>query len=92
MAWFKEIERLDNGAVASYWEVISIHYSHIEQTSRLIVGGWVNQEAYEGLKEPLMTKDWEIASGLAPQLSAGALIFVSGFAKSQPEFEGWTNE
>lgn len=90
MAWIKEIKRQDNGASAFYWEVISIHYSHIEQTSRLIVGGWVSQEAYEELKEPLMTKEWEIPSGLAPELSAGALAFVGGFAKSQVDFAGFT--
>jgi hypothetical protein len=36
-----------------------------------------------------MMRQWQIPSGLAPQLSAGANQFVSDYAKSQPEFQGW---
>lgn len=30
---------------------------------------------------------WEIPSGLAPELAAGAIAFVTGYARAQPEFE-----
>lgn len=90
MAWVKSIAREDNGAVATYWEVISVFYSHSEQKSLLMAGGWVDQNAYENNLQPLMIKEWDIPSGAAPDLATGAVAFVSGFAKAQPEFEGWT--
>lgn len=91
MAWIKTIAHEAHGAEAHYWEVISVYYEHKRQLSILEVGGWVNAEAYNNGLSPLLTKIWEIPSGLAPQLATGAVQFVSGFAKSQPEFEGWAN-
>lgn len=88
MAWIKNIEHVEFGAVASYWEVVSIQYDHRKQLSELKVGGWVSEQAYLDGKEPLIVKMWEIPSGLAPELSQGAITFVTNFAKSQPEFEG----
>ena len=88
MAWFKDIEEQNTGAVAAYWEVIGIQYNHRTQMSVLEVGGWVSQAHYSASKSPLITKFWEIPSGLAPELAAGALAFVSGYARAQPEFEG----
>lgn len=90
MAWIKNIEHPDNGAVATFWELIGVVYDHRAQTSVLTVGGWVSQEAYAS-KEPLMVKRWEIPSGLAPELAAGAVAFVSGYAKQQSEFVGATD-
>lgn len=91
MAWIKNIAHESHGAVASYWEVVSVFYDHKRQISILEVGGWVSAQAYADGLAPLMTKNWEIPSGLAPQLATGAVQFVSGFAKSQSEFEGWAN-
>jgi hypothetical protein len=88
MAWIKEIEQTDTGAVAAYWEVIGIQYNHRTHLSVLEVGGWVSEAAYTANKNPLFYKSWEIPSGLAPELAAGALAFVSGYARAQPEFEG----
>jgi hypothetical protein len=88
MAWIKEIEQTDTGAVAAYWEVIGIQYNHRTQLSVLEVGGWVSQAHYSANKNPLFYKSWEIPSGLAPELAAGALAFVSSYARAQPEFEG----
>lgn len=92
MALIIDIEKEDNGAIASYWEVISIFYNHRKNKSSLVMGGWVSKVAYESDKEPLMTIDWEIDAGLAPQLAAGALEFVKNYAKSQPLFEGAIEE
>jgi hypothetical protein len=90
MGWIKEIEQVDTGVLVPYWEVISVFYSHKNQLSTLEVGGWASKEAYDDGKSPVMVKSWVIPSGLAPQLAAGAVAFVGGYAKSQPEFEGWT--
>lgn len=92
MGWIKEIEREDNGAKALFWEVLSVVYMHKEQQSNLTVGGWITKNAYDSGLSPIIVKEWVIPSGLAPELAAGAVLFVSGFAKAQPEFEGWTNE
>lgn len=89
MAWIKQIEQQETGVVVSYWEVVSVYYNHKKQESLLEVAGWVSQQAYEDGKLPVINKSWQIPSGLAPQLAAGAVAFVSGYAKSQPEFEGW---
>lgn len=91
MAWTKVIKHPSNGAEASYWEVISINYDHKSQLSMLQIAGWVDGQAYEDGLEPLIVKNWEIPSGLAPQLAAGAIAFITNFAKSQPEFEGSTD-
>lgn len=91
MAWIKEIAHESHGAIASYWEVVSVYYDHRRQLSQLEVGGWVSAEAYANGLAPLLVKNWEIPSGLAPQLAAGAIAFVSGFAKQQPEFQGATD-
>jgi hypothetical protein len=88
MAWIKEIEEENTSAVARYWQVISILYNHRSQKSVLEVGGWVSKDAYDNQKTPLMTRHWEIGSGLAPELAAGALAFVEGYALSQLEFQG----
>lgn len=86
MAWIKEIEQTSTGAVAAFWEVIGIQYNHRTQISVLEIGGWVSEEHYSNNKSPLILKHWEIPAGLAPQLAAGALAFVSGYARAQPEF------
>lgn len=88
MAWIKEIEQENTGAIASYWEVMSVFYEHQRQMSVLIVGGWVSEEAYNNKKSPLLVKSWEIPSGLAPALTEGAVGFVTAFAMSHAEFEG----
>ena len=87
MGWSKSIAREDNAAVATYWEVISIYYDHAKQVSDLAVGGWVDQAAYDQGYQPLMTKNWVIPSGLAPELATGAVTFVSTFVQAQEEFQ-----
>ncbi len=87
MSWVKAIKREDNGAIATYWEVISVVYNHRDQLSQLVVGGWVDEQAYLDNLQPLMLKEWIIPAGLAPQLAAGAVAFVSGYAQAQPEFQ-----
>lgn len=88
MAWLKEIEDPNNGAKALFWEVIGISYNHKKQISVLEVGGWVSEALYNADKAPLIVKFWEIPSGLAPELAAGAITFVTSYARNQPEFEG----
>jgi hypothetical protein len=88
MAWIKEYVDPDTGVTASYWEVVGIVYQHREQLSELKVGLWVSAEAYAANKACLRVKTYLIPSGLAPELSAGAIGFVSGYARAQPEFEG----
>ncbi len=88
MAWLKEYTDPDTGVTASYWEVIGIDYKHREQLSTLQVGLWISQAAYEANKACLRTISYLIPSGLAPELSAGAITFVEGYARSQPEFAG----
>jgi len=90
MAWLKEYIDPDTGVSASYWEVIGITYQHREQLSELKVGLWSSADAYAANKATLRVKTYLIPSGLAPELATGALAFVSGYAKSQPEFEGWS--
>ena len=86
MAWLKEYIDPDTGVAASYWEVIGIDYRHREQLSTLQVGLWVSQAAYEANKASIKTVTYLIPAGLSPQLSTGALAFVEGYARSQPEF------
>jgi len=88
MAWLKDIECARTGMIVPYWEVISIVYNHRDQISDLTVGGWASEQAYEDGKDSVMQRSWSIPSGLAPQLAAGALTFVTSYAKSQSEFEG----
>ena len=88
MAWLKEFTDPDTGLTASYWEVIGIDYRHREQLSTLQVGLWISQEAYLANKASLRTRTYLIPAGLSPQLAAGALAFVAGYARAQPEFEG----
>jgi hypothetical protein len=90
MGWIKEIEQTDTGLTVPFWEVISVFYNHRTQVSHLEVGGWVSKQAYDDGKIPIMTKSWQIPAGLAPELAAGAVAFVAGYAKAQPEFTGWT--
>ncbi len=91
MGWLKQIEQVETGVVVGFWEVISVFYSHKNQISTLEVGGWVNKDAYDNGKQAVIIKSWHIPSGLAPELATGAVAFVSGYAKAQPEFEGWEN-
>lgn len=89
MAWIKSIKHPEHGAIALYWEVMTVLYDHQAQSSTLQAGGWVTKQDYDDGMAPLMVRRWEIPSGLAPELAAGAVAFISGFAKQQPEFEGW---
>jgi len=91
MAWIKSFTHPDTGAEGNFWEMETILYNHRTQLSELRVSVWVNAAAYSASKAPLHTISYVIPSGLAPQLATGAVQFVSGFAKSQPEFEGWAN-
>lgn len=89
MAWTKEYVQQDTGlTIQGYWEVIGIEYQHQAQLSELKVGCWFSAQAYTDGKYPLTTKVYSIPSGLAPELAAGALAFVTQYAMSQPEFEG----
>jgi hypothetical protein len=91
MAWIKEITHPDHGAVASYWEVMSVYYDHRRQLSTLQVGGWVSVDEYNSNMSPLLIKIYEIETGLAPQLAQGAVSFVAGYARAQDEFSGSQN-
>lgn len=91
MAWIKNIEDESTGVIVPYWEVVSVFYNHRLQLSVLEVGGWASKDAYDNNKAPVLVKRWEIPSGAAPQLAQGAVAFVSGYAKQQPEFQGWTS-
>jgi hypothetical protein len=91
MAWIKSIKNPQYGAIAEYWEVLSVYYNHRRQVSILEIGGWVDKAEYDNNSSPLLTRSYEIPSGLAPELAVGAVAFVSGYAKAQPEFEGWEN-
>lgn len=88
MAWIKEITHPDHGAVASFWETISIHYDKRRQLSTLQVGGWVGEQAYNDNLSPLLVKIYEIPSGLAPELASGAEAFIASYVRGQEEFEG----
>lgn len=88
MAWIKKIEHQTHAAIASYWDSISVFWNKRIGTTQFIVGGWVNKQAYDEGKEPLMTFTWEIPSGSNQQLSAAAELFLESYAKRQPEFEG----
>jgi len=91
MAWLKEIEIEETGVKALFWEKISIFYSHYDQKSVFKVGGWVSAAAYAARKLPLKEMTWEVPSGLAPELAAGADAFLTAYARAQPEFEGATD-
>lgn len=91
MAWIKNIAHPEHGAVASYWEVMSVYYDHKRQISTLQVGGWVSATEYNSNMAPLLIKIYEIEAGLAPQLAQGAVAFIAGYARQQPEFEGSQN-
>lgn len=91
MAWKKQFTHPNTGSVGEFWEVIGISYNHRAQKSLLSVGCWVNKDAYDAEKHPMHEMSWEIPSGLAPQLSAGAVGFVTNYVRSLPEFEGSEN-
>jgi len=84
--WIKEISHPEFGIPVSYWECWSVFYDHQHQLSTITVAGWQNQADKEAGKIPLMKKSWEIASGTNPQLAAGAVQFLTAFARSQAEF------
>ena len=88
MAWLKNIAEGRTGAEATFWEVVSIVYNHREEQSDLTVGGWVSEGAYTEGKDPIITKNWSIPSGLAPELATGAISFVTSYARARDEFEG----
>lgn len=88
MGWIKAIEEESTGVSVSFWEVMSVQYDHRAQESVLQVGGWISKAAYEAGKAPVLTKSWVIPAGLAPQLAAGAVAFVTGYARGREEFAG----
>lgn len=88
MAWLKSIPHPDFGVSVAFWEVLGVNYDHREQKSLPTVGGWNSQADYDAGKIPLMTKSYYIPSGLAPELAAGAVAFVTQYARAQDEFEG----
>lgn len=88
MAILKQLIQEETGVNVSYWDTISIFYSKIDSISILVVGGWINQKAHKDGLDPVMTRRYELPSGLAPQLAAGADAFVKAYVKSLPEFEG----
>ena len=68
--------------------MIGINYNKRKEISELIVGIWVDQEAYNNNLEPISVLSKTIPSGSAPELAAGAYAFTMGFMKTLPEFEG----
>jgi len=91
MAWIKEIVEENTGTVVSYWEVISVFYSHKDRQSDLVVGGWISKQAFDDKKDPVIVKSWGVPAGAAPELSAGAVTFVTNFARAQDMFDGNTD-
>lgn len=87
MAWTKTWTDPDTGVIADYWEVIGIKYQHREQMSEMTVGVWVSAEAHASL-QPVHTVVFNVPSGAAPELAAGALHFVTEYCLTQPEFDG----
>ncbi len=88
MAWIKKIPHPDTGAIASWWDCISVVWNKQEATSTFTVGGWLNKQAYTDKLKPILTYTWQVPSGANPQLSAAADAFLAGWAQAQPEFNG----
>ena len=88
MPWEKEISREDNGAVAKFWDIISLAYSKRTGNTELLVGGWVDQEANALGLEPLTRTYMTIPGGTNPQLGVAVSAFGAGYALAQPQFEG----
>lgn len=89
MAWLKTYTLPNTThSFEAYWEVIGIVYQHQAQLSELKIGCWSSAEDYEAKMQPIYVKTYLIPSGLAPELAVGALQFVTGYALTQPEFQG----
>ena len=88
MAWIKKIAHPDTGAIASYWDCVSVNWHKQSATSIFTVGGWANKAAYEANLKPVLTFTWEVPSGANPQLSTAADAFLSAWARQKSEFEG----
>lgn len=88
MALKKQFTDSRTGVKSEYIEMIGINYDKRKELSELIVGVWVDQDAYDANLDPVMTITKTIPSGSAPELAAGAYAFTMGFMKTLPEFEG----
>lgn len=88
MAWKKSMTDESTGVVYEHWDMILINYQHRSGMSEMIVGAWVNKEAYDAGRDPVRTKSYVIPAGTNPQLATAALAYVSGYVRAQPEFEG----
>ena len=88
MAWKKQITIPNNGVVVEHFSLIDARYSHREQVTVFIYGGWVNKAAYDDNLEPVIRETVEFPSGEAPQLSAGVIAFAENKIRALPEFTG----
>ena len=52
------------------------------------VEGYVNKEAHDSGKQPVLSKFFEIPEGSQPQLAAAGKAFLLGYVRALPIFEG----
>jgi hypothetical protein len=88
MAWKKVIIDPKYGVSVEHFCLIDARYSHREQITLFVYGGWVNKEAYDANMEPIIRETIEFSSGEAPQLSAGVISFAETKIRALPQFEG----
>lgn len=88
MAWIKKIPHPETGAIASYWDSVSVYWNKQTGTTQFIVGGWANKQAHQDGLKPVLSFNWEIPSGTNPELSGAADEFLTAFARAKEEFEG----
>jgi hypothetical protein len=82
----KEIE--ETGVVVGYWHEAELVYNMKTGVVVFTVEGYVNQDAYEAGKKPLVSKFFEIPEGTQPELAAAGKSFLLGYVRALPDFEG----
>jgi hypothetical protein len=82
----KEIE--ETGVEVNYWHEAELVYNMKTGIVVFTVEGFVNEEAYNEGKKPVVSKFYEIPEGTQPELAAAGKAFLINYVKNLPEFEG----
>lgn len=78
----------ETGVVVEHWQESELIYDMEKGIVVFTLKAYVNKEAHQEGKKPVLSRFYEIPEGSNPELAAGGKTFLLNTVRALPEFEG----
>lgn len=84
-------KEMDTGVVANYWAIQRGEGRIDSQDLQIVIGLWLDKDAFDAHKEPILTKEIYVEGGLAALDVAAFTYALEQMVRAKPEFQGATD-